>query len=124
VGVYKDAFAQDQFPFQGEWLMTIQDAKGNTLMAQRPVSLVYSHSTNVYWGYSAGPESPATTSDATWIEVTAFDPNDKRIEVRVRDLNGLDETAALNVSEVRPHSSYSSGPAGSAKYVIQIARRN
>lgn len=35
VGVYKDAF-QAPFLYQGEWLLTVQDGAGNTLLARRP----------------------------------------------------------------------------------------
>ena len=124
VGVYKDAFAQHPFPFQGEWLLTVQDAAGKTLVAQRPVALVYSQTTGVYWGYSAGPESVKPESDGKWAEVTAFDPGKRRVQVRLRDTSGLDEVVSTPIQEIQPRTAFSSQREQAARFVVRLARRN
>jgi hypothetical protein len=123
VGVYKDAFVQQPFPFQGEWLLTVHDSAGKTLISQRPTALVYSPSTGVYWGYSAGSVA-VNDASGNWAEVTAFDPGKQRVEVRVRDTRGLDDVVTATISEIRPRTAFSSQVDGEMKFAIQLSRRN
>ena len=124
VGVYKDAFVQDPFPFQGEWLMTVNGPTGSTLVARRPVSLAYSRATSVYWGYGAAPTSAKADPDVKWVEVTALYPTKRHLEFRLSDLSGLDQIIAVPITETRAGSSFSSTAGSSGKYVVQLSRRN
>jgi hypothetical protein len=123
VGVYAEAFGQQPFPFQGEWLLTVQDsAAEKTLISQRSTVLAYSETTGVYWGYSAAPDPLKNGPDTNWVEVTAFDPTSQSVELRIRNSVGLDEVVKATIAETQPRTAFSS--ATDDKFVISLSRRN
>jgi hypothetical protein len=126
IGVYKDSFTQP-FPHQGEWLLSLGE-DGSTIIAQRPVALVYSRHSGVYWGYGDSPASLASGQQLSWVKVTSFDPVAKRLELLIR-IGGGDERVYVieEMKETKRNIAFSSTKtsAPSDKQVsVQLARRN
>lgn len=117
VGVYKDSFG-DPYPYQGAWLLTVIDDSGSTLIARRPVALVYDRQTDVYWGYGDRPSSVGGAS--WWVAVTAYSPRPGRIEIQIA--GGPDSVNEIVIAEERPKEPYLFTTTLGKEYTIRLSR--
>ena len=50
VGVFQGAFAERKYPYEGQWLVRVYSPSENAFVAERQAVLIYSQSTESYWG--------------------------------------------------------------------------
>ena len=112
VAVYRDAFAESKYPYDGPWEITVWETSKPAPVAHHRLLLSYSRSRDAYWGFSDAQFPKDSDSSGAfrcaWLEITDFSPEDKRI---VFDMH--DDASAISVRaeqiEIRPHAKYISG---------------
>jgi hypothetical protein len=110
VAVYRDSFAESKYPYEGLWEMTLWQAidSGETTSKHR-VLLSYSSSAETYWGFSDAQPSPIVNAtepkELQWIEITDFNPVEKRIVVDLR-VGSRTSSFRLDDLQIRPHAKY------------------
>jgi hypothetical protein len=89
VGVYRDAFADSKYPYDGLWDVTIIQTGQTSPLTQHRFLMGYSRRGETYWGLSdthltaVSPSSAQATTTPVWIEVTDFLPGQKRMIVEM-----------------------------------------
>jgi hypothetical protein len=79
VGVYKDAFSDAKYPYEGRWEVLLINPKDGREIAHKTVALVYSERSDTYWGNSDYEPLPTdSAARAAWLGVNDFNPKEKR----------------------------------------------
>lgn len=116
VAVYRDAFAESKYPYDGQWQITVWQTGQAAPVAQHRLLLSYSKPAEVYWGFSDAKVFPQQSTGSEplksrWLEITEFSPDEKRIVIEMHlDLNVISIRAEK--LEIRPHAKYIAGKTG------------
>jgi hypothetical protein len=89
VGVFQGAFADRKYPYEGPWVVRVYSAVDKSFIAERQAVLIFSQSTESYWGYSeTSLVVPPDPNKALSAEIIAFDPKKPRITIRLLFIDG------------------------------------
>jgi hypothetical protein len=102
VGVYKDAFSEAKYPYEGRWEVQLIDAKDGQEIAHTTIALVYSERSGTYWGNSDYEPPPANNpARAVWLGVNDFSPEENRVVLNWYSGSGEKFAADTRVSSER-----------------------
>jgi hypothetical protein len=121
VGVYKDAFSDLKYPYEGRWEVSVISKDGEVV--HKIVALAYSDRSDTYWGNSDyAPVLPNDSTSAVWVGLTDFSPVENRVVIRWYLGDGSRFTAETdNITSSRGGRLFT-GDIGNQK--LRIARPN
>jgi hypothetical protein len=100
VAVYKDAFSERKYPYEGRW--EVQIRKDGQLIANNQLIMMYSDSAETYWGFSDfKPSQQALDIVARWVRVNDFDNKSGKINLSYLDNEGREEIIAMSLISKR-----------------------
>jgi hypothetical protein len=114
VAVYKDAFIERKYPYEGRW--EIQIRTGEKLLANNELILMYSDSAETYWGYSdfrGGNQSPGAL--AKWIRVNDFDNKSGKLNLSYFDESGSEAIVTMTLTSTRGGKLFSGSQSATTK---------
>ncbi|MGH9427298.1 MAG: hypothetical protein ACRD2L_13465, partial [Terriglobia bacterium] len=89
VGVYKGAFEDRKYPFEGLWEISVRSNNDNSVLAEQSVLLMHSESGGAYWGFSdAKLPGSAAQPTSVWLEVVKFNAEKDPIRIDLLDAAG------------------------------------
>ena len=102
-GVYKDAFSESKYPYEGRWDLQIVDDTKKENIIDNTVVLVYSIQSETYWGYSDYRQSSAESSSpkVVWARIYDFDPQGGHILITAYSYDGSKATFDARVEKQR-----------------------
>jgi hypothetical protein len=102
VGVYRQAFSENTYPYEGRWNLTLISSDQNIRLIDLDTALVYSDRSASYWGYSE--YKPATTPQkeiAVWATIRDFGPKDGNVVLGWFDGNGNQHSLVVKTDTKR-----------------------
>jgi hypothetical protein len=93
VAVYKDAFSERKYPFEGHWELSISSKEPQPFQIKHNAAILFSENAQKYWGYSDfKPRNKETNAKSTWINIEEFNPQNGNIRFEiVKDDNSITE---------------------------------
>jgi hypothetical protein len=89
VGIFQGALAERKYPYEGAWVVRVYSPVNKSFVAERQAVLIYSQSTDSYWGYSeTSIATPPDPNKSISVEVVAFDPKKPRVTLRLLFADG------------------------------------
>jgi hypothetical protein len=123
VGVYKDAFSERKYEYEGEWHLIIQTIESDQLIADHDIVLHYSSTAGAYWGFSRLLANlPTDSTTYAWAEVTDFLPKDENIEVRLLQTDGAQKVLKIAIVGEREGKLFRSKKTSESKYALKLLR--
>jgi hypothetical protein len=122
-GVYKDAFSESKYPYEGRWNLQVFDQeRREDVFTDSTVALVYSVQSETYWGYSDYRQPPANDlTRVVWVGVDDFDPQGGHILITGYTSNNEKRTLETSVEKQRTGKLF----VGHVdKTIIRLARPN
>jgi hypothetical protein len=123
VGVYRDAFSERKYPYEGLWHVYIQSVESQDYMADHELLLHYSTSAETYWGFAKmlTSQTPKTTK-YDWVQVTEFQPKDNTLYARLLNNDGSELILSFQVSSERQGRRFTSKDTSTSKYSLKLVR--
>ncbi len=127
-GVYKDAFSESKYPYEGRWELQVFDAEpanqeaSTAIFTTNSIALVYSTQSETYWGYS-DYRQPTSSDDIrpVWAAIDDFNPDSGRIVLSVYPMKGEKRVLDAAIEKQRTGKLF----VGQVKTtVIRLARPN
>ena len=81
VAVYKEAFSDRKYPYEGRWDIQITSNDQPQPIANNHLIMMYSTAAETYWGFSDYTPRNALFSVASWIKINEFDNKSGRITI-------------------------------------------
>jgi hypothetical protein len=122
VGVFQGAFAERKYPYEGAWAIRVYSPTNKTLIAEHQAVMIYSQSSEAYWGYSETSLPPSPQPErAISTEIVSFDEKKLQITLRLLFADGrqmvLEKALIVERKGIRFQS-----PASATDLSITLAR--
>jgi hypothetical protein len=100
VGVYKDAFSESKYPFEGKWDLIVYDSNFSKELVNRKIALVYSRQSENYRGYS-DYDPKAEKGSAMWASVDDLSVSEGTVTVTWFTTDGQKQNQVWEIDRER-----------------------
>ncbi len=123
VGVYRDAFSERKYPYEGLWHMYVELIDSQQLVVDHELLLHYSTSAETYWGFAQMRSAePPNSKTYDWAQITDFQPKAGTLKARFLNHDGSELVLSFRVSSERQCRLFLSKDISTPKYPLRLVR--